>query len=72
MVPSPGRRKRSAPPARAGQQAQARERARALRDELTRAELRLKEATRSVREAERERAEAERLVASLRGKLSRR
>ena len=72
MVKAPARGKRSAPTSRTKpQDEKRRERERALRDELGRAEQDLDEATRSARAAERRRKSAEQAVASIRARLER-
>ena len=73
MVATPVRRKRGAASrSRAKPRAEKRrEREQALRDELALAERNLDEAKQSVQEAERERAKAEQVVASVRAKLER-
>ena len=71
MVKAPARGKRSAaaPSRTKPQDEKRRERERALRDELARAEQDLDETTRSAQEAERRRKNAEQVVASIRARL---
>lgn len=73
MVPTPARPRRSeATKSRTRpQNEKRREREKALRDELARAEQHLDEAERSVEEAEHNRTKAERVVASIQAKLER-
>ena len=71
-VRAPSRPKQRRGPTRAEQrEAERKERARALRDDLERAEEVLQDATKSAREAERARVRAEREVESLRKQLAR-
>jgi hypothetical protein len=71
ITPRPARRASGKVATPTAKQQKEKQRAKALRDELARAEQELSQAERAVREAERARSRAESTVVSLRGKLER-